>query len=192
MKKIAVYCGASTGNDPVYQKATLKLGSYLANHDLELVYGGGGVGLMGLLANEVLNAGGKVHGVMPKELVARGAAFSKLTDLKVVENMALRKQTMLSLADACLALPGGPGTLEEIIEAFSWARLGDNPNPCVFYNVQGYYDPLKAMFDEMTAKDFLTVTDRKKLLFSDSLTEIFDFMAAYVPPEIRTYSKAGR
>ncbi|MFD0897506.1 LOG family protein [Loigolactobacillus binensis] len=188
MKKIAVYCGAAAGNDPAYQQATIELGNYLAAHKLELVYGGGGVGLMGLLANQVLAAGGKVHGVMPQELVDRGAAFNKLTDLKIVANMSVRKQTMLTLADGCLALPGGPGTLEEIIEAFSWARLGNNPNPCVFYNVKGYYDPLKNMFDEMTTKEFLTTADRKKLLFSDSLTTIFAFMADYVPPKIRTYS----
>lgn len=190
MKRIAVYCGASIGNDQTYQEAAIKLGDYLANHDLELVYGGGGVGLMGLLANEVLNTGGIVHGVMPKELVDRGAALKKLTDLKVVENMSIRKTTMLELSDACLALPGGPGTLEEIIEAFSWARLGDNPNPCVFYNVNGYYNSLKNMFDEMTSKEFLTTEDRSKLLFSDSLDSIFKFIDDYMPPKIRTYSSA--
>ncbi|GAJ25789.1 lysine decarboxylase family [Liquorilactobacillus sucicola DSM 21376 = JCM 15457] len=191
MKKIAVYCGASEGNDVAYQQAAIKLGTYLATHDLELVYGGGGVGLMGILAKQVLFEGGKVHGVMPQELVERGAAFARLTDLKVVENMSVRKQTMLAISDGSIALPGGPGTLEEIIEAFSWARLGDNPNPCVFYNVNGYYNPLKTMFDEMTKKEFLTAADRKKLLFSDSLEDIFDFMAAYIPPKIRTYPKAS-
>ncbi|WP_057746518.1 TIGR00730 family Rossman fold protein [Liquorilactobacillus capillatus] len=191
MKKIAVYCGASTGNSPAFAKAARELGDYLARHKLELVYGGGGVGLMGILANQVLAAGGKVHGVMPQELVERGAAFAKLTDLKIVPNMSIRKQTMLAISDGSIALPGGPGTLEEIIEAFSWARLGDNLNPCVFYNVAGYYDPLKKMFDEMTAKGFLTTADRAKLLFSKSLTEIFTFMASYVPPQIRTYPEVG-
>ncbi|KRM95086.1 hypothetical protein FC19_GL002180 [Liquorilactobacillus aquaticus DSM 21051] len=191
MKKIAVYCGASAGNDAVYQKAAVKLGNYLVKHDFELVYGGGGIGLMGILANQVLSAGGKVHGVMPQELVERGAAFDKLTDLKVVANMSVRKQTMLAISDGCIALPGGPGTLEEIIEAFSWARLGDNPNPCTFYNVNGYYASLKTMFDEMTNKEFLTVADREKLLFSDSLDDIFSFMTSYVPPKIRTYPNAS-
>ena len=189
MKRIAVYCGAAMGNDQAYQTATITLAHYLATHNLELVYGGGGVGLMGLLANEVLDAGGRVQGVMPKELYERSAAFPRLTNLKIVDNMAIRKATMLTLSDACIALPGGPGTLEEISEAFSWARIGDNPNPCIFFNVNGYYDPLQTMFDNMTEKGFLTVEDREKLLFSDSLDEIFKFIADYQPPKIRTYIK---
>lgn len=191
MQKIAVYCGASTGNEKAYQEATIQLGNYLVEHDYELVYGGGGLGLMGLLAEQVLDNGGQVHGIMPHKLVEREAAFDKLSDLKVVDNMSQRKQMMLDLSDGCIALPGGPGTLEEIIEAFSWARIGENNNPCVFYNVKGYYDPLKIMFDQMTEKEFLTSEDRQKLLFSDSLDEIFNFMADYVPPKIRTYNTAN-
>ena len=189
MKRIAVYCGADTGNDQTHQAATIALAHYLVDHQLELVYGGGGVGLMGLLANEVLDAGGKVHGVMPKQLVDRSASFTRLTDLKIVPDMATRKATMLSLYDACIALPGGPGTLEEIIEAFSWARIGNNSNPCIFFNVNGYYDQLKTMFDDMTTKGFLTTEDRKKLLFSDALKEVFEFIDTYQPPKIRTYTK---
>lgn len=96
---------------------------------------------------------------------------------------------MLELSDGCIALPGGPGTLEEIIEAFSWARLGDNNNPCVMYNVQGYYDDLKHMFDLMTDKGFLTRKDRSKLFFSNSLENIGTFMSCYIPPKIREYAK---
>ncbi|WP_089108421.1 TIGR00730 family Rossman fold protein [Secundilactobacillus mixtipabuli] len=186
MSKIAVYCGAATGNLPVYQEAATRLGHYLADHQLELVYGGGRVGLMHVLANTVIKAGGKVHGIMPKELVARGAAATNITDLTVVDSMSLRKQQMLELADGCIALPGGPGTLEEIVEAYSWARIGDNPNPCVFYNVNHYYDPLAAFFDQMVQQGFLTTEHREKLLFSNSLNEIFDFMNSYTPPTIRT------
>lgn len=189
MKSVAVYCGAAPGNDPAYQNATKKLAKWLVNHDLTLVYGGGGVGLMGLLASTVLELGGVVHGIMPKELVDRGASMDGLTSLEVVPNMDIRKQKMLAQSDGCIALPGGPGTLEEISEAFSWARIGDNDDPCVIYNVQGYYDPLKKMFDEMTEKEFLTVEDRKKLLFSDSLSEIYKFMTTYTAPKIRTYTK---
>lgn len=189
MKKIAVYCGASSGNDPIYQKATVELAKFLVAHKLELVYGGGGVGLMGILAKQVLFEGGVVHGIMPRELVERGAAFKNLTDLKVVPNMSIRKQMMMADSDGCIALPGGPGTLEEITEAFSWARLGDNPNPCAFFNVNGYYTPLRTMFDEMTNKGFLTVADREKILFSNSLDAILDFMENYIPPKIRTYEK---
>lgn len=184
--KIAVYCGANTGNLPVYRESAIDLGQYLAEHSLELVYGGGRVGLMAVLANTVIEAGGQVHGIMPKNLVDRGAAATNITDLTVVEDMSIRKQKMLAMADGCIALPGGPGTLEEIVEAYSWTRIGDNPNPCAFYNVNHYYDPLNNFFDQMVTQGFLSSEHRSKLLFSSKLTEIFDFMATYTPPTVRT------
>ncbi|MCH5462677.1 TIGR00730 family Rossman fold protein [Lactobacillus sp. LC28-10] len=186
LKKIAVYCGANLGHSPVYRQSATELGQYLAEHSLELVYGGGNVGLMGILADTVIDAGGKAHGVMPKNLVDRGAAATNITDLTVVDNMSLRKQQMLDMADGCIALPGGPGTLEEIVEAYSWARIGDNPNPCAFYNVNHYYDPLVSFFNQMVQQQFLTPEHRSKLLFADNLPEIFQFMADYTPPTIRT------
>lgn len=186
IQKIAVYCGAATGNLPVYQQAATDLGHYLADHQLELVYGGGSVGLMAVLANAVMENGGKVHGVMPKNLAQRGAGADNITDLTVVDNMAIRKQKMLAMSDGSIALPGGPGTLEEITEAYSWARIGDNLSPCVFYNVNHYYDPLKTLFDQMVQQDFLTAEHRSKLLFADTLPAIFEFMNNYVPPIIRT------
>ncbi len=188
LKKIAVYCGAASGNDKIYQKSALQLADWLVANDLELVYGGGKVGLMGILASEVRLQGGIVHGVITQELYDRKTAF-KDCDLQIVSDMSVRKKTMLDLSDGCIALPGGPGTLEEIIEAFSWARLGDNSNPSAFFNVAGYYDPLKTMFDQMTNKEFLSVEDREKLLFSDSLDNIYHFMENYIPPKIRTYAK---
>ncbi|MEE8825678.1 LOG family protein YvdD [Lentilactobacillus sunkii] len=190
MKRIAVYCGASTGDSEVYINATKKLASWLVEHDLQLIYGGGGVGLMGILSDQVLSEGGKVHGVTTKQLVARGAEsprLKELSDLTVTDNMSARKAEMMNISNGCIALPGGIGTLEEITQAFSWARLGDNPNPCVFYNVNGYYDPLAEMFDKMTSEGFLTPEDRKKVLFSDSLDEIYKFMSTYVPPRVREY-----
>lgn len=187
LKRIAVYCGAASGNEKIYQEATLQLADWLVDNDLELVYGGGKVGLMGMLAGEVRNKGGNVHGIITQELFDRGTAFEDC-DLQIVPDMSVRKKTMLDLSDGCIALPGGPGTLEEIIEAFSWARLGDNENPSAFFNVKGYYDPLKTMFDQMTSKEFLSSEDREKLLFSDSLDDIREFMENYVPPKIRTYT----
>lgn len=190
MKRIAVYCGASTGDSEVYINATKKLASWLVEHDLQLIYGGGGVGLMGILSDQVLSEGGKVHGVTTKQLVARGAESPRLkalSDLTVTDNMSARKAEMMNISNGCIALPGGIGTLEEITQAFSWARLGDNPNPCVFYNVNGYYDPLAEMFNKMTSEGFLTPEDRKKVLFSDSLDEIYKFMSTYVPPKVREY-----
>lgn len=188
MKKIAVYCGAASGNDARFQQATIELAHYLVENNFALVYGGGGVGLMGLLAKTVLQADGQVYGIMTKELVERGAALSELTNLQVVADMSERKQQMMDLSDGCIALPGGPGTLEEIFQSFSWTRLGDYTKPCVLYNVAGYYNTLQQMFEQMVAKGFLTTADFEKLLFSDSLDEIFAFMETYIPPQIRTYS----
>lgn len=187
MKAIAVYCGAAMGNNPIYEVATIKLAKWLVENDYALVYGGGKFGLMGVLAQTVLQNGGSVYGVLPQELAERGTALDGLTDLEVVENMSLRKRRMIELSDACIALPGGPGTLEEISEAFSWARIGDNDNPCILYSVADYYRPLEKMYDEMTEKGFLTKVDRDKLFFSDSLTEIGTFIEGYVPPKIRKY-----
>lgn len=189
MKSIAVYCGAATGNDVIYQNAAETLGAWLPQHQLDLIYGGGKFGLMGIVAKSALDHGGRVHGIITQELAERGAAYKEITQLDVVPNMAIRKNKMLTLSDGCIALPGGPGTLEEIAEAFSWARLGDNNNPCVFYNVGGYYKPLQEMFDQMTEKEFLTKIDREKLLFSEDLDEISEFMMNYQPPEIRSYDQ---
>lgn len=189
MKRIAVYCGASTGNDRIFENITADLGYWLVDNQYELVYGGGKFGLMGVIAESVMEHGGTVWGVIPEELRNREAAFNEVTHLKVVANMSIRKRTMLEMADGCIALPGGPGTLEEIAEAFSWAVIGDNNNPCVFYNVDHYYDPLRDMFDEMANRAFLAQESRDKLLFSDSLTEIKHFMENYEPPKIRTYHK---
>ncbi|MTV82581.1 TIGR00730 family Rossman fold protein [Secundilactobacillus folii] len=186
LKRIAAYCGASTGNQVIYQRSTIKLGHFLAAHNFELVYGGGGVGLMGVLAQTVIGDGGVVHGIMPKELAARGASDHHLTKLTIVDNMSERKRLMMNLADGCLAIPGGPGTLEEISEAFSWARIGDNVNPCALFNVNHYFDPLATFFDQMVAQGFLTAEHRSKLLFSDNLNSIFKFMETYTAPTIRT------
>lgn len=184
---MAVYCGAATGNDPAFKEETVLLGEWLVANDYDLIYGGGGVGLMGILAETVLTKGGKAYGIMPQNLVERGAAYEGLTNLQVVPNMSIRKQEMLNQADVCIALPGGPGTLEEIIEAFSWARLGDNSNPCLFFNVKDYYTPLQGFLKAMTDKGFLTVTDFDKIGFIEHLDELAPFIAAYTPPRVRQY-----
>ncbi len=187
MKKIAVYCGATKGNQIIYQKATQKLGLWIASRNMDLVYGGARVGLMGLLAKTVLKEGRKVYGIMPKEIYKRGVASKKLTSLTIVNDISLRKKKMISMADVCLALPGGIGTLEEIIDAYSWATIGDNDKPCIFFNINNYYDPLKRMFKKMVENDFLAKNTKKKLLFSNSLSEIKTFIKTYVPPKLRKY-----
>ncbi|KRN33135.1 hypothetical protein IV36_GL000868 [Liquorilactobacillus mali] len=187
LKKIAVYCGASTGNNPHFKQATIELAKWIVSNNYELVYGGGKYGLMGILANTVLDNGGKVTGIIPQNLFDRGAALVGITKLEVVSDMSLRKKRMLELADICLALPGGAGTLEEIAGAYSWARIGDNPSPCVLLNIDHYYDLLEQFFNEMVANDFLSIDHLNKLCFAKSLSEAVTFVNTYSPPRLRSY-----
>ena len=184
---IIVYCGANTGKDPIFQKTAENLGGWIADQGHSLVYGGGKAGLMGVVADAVLDKNGTAIGVMPTFLMERELAHPKLTKMYTVANMAERKQKMFTLGDVCIALPGGPGTLEEITEMISWSRIGQNPNPCIMFNESGFYNPLKNLFDNMVENEFLTEADRAKTLFSVSLKEIDQFIKNYTPPEIRTY-----
>lgn len=187
MKKIAVYCGAYAGKNSIYKEMTLAVGHWLVKQGYDLVYGGGGVGLMGILAKTVLMDGGHVYGFMPENLYQRGAALAGLTSLTIVDNMAIRKQKMLEAADVCLALPGGAGTLEEISEAYSWTRVGDNSAPCILYNANGYYNLLEKFFRQMVTEGFLSATDFPKLCFADNLQQAAEFITSYTPPKVRQY-----
>ncbi|MGY4674403.1 LOG family protein [Ursidibacter arcticus] len=184
---ITVYCGASLGNNPKHQQATVQLGQWIAQQGHTLIYGGGNAGLMGLIANTVLENGGKVIGIMPTFLQERELAHTGLTEMISVDSMSVRKQKMIELGDVYIALAGGPGTLEEISEVISWARIGQNNNPCILFNSDNYYQPLQQFFDKMVEQGFLTTTDRQKTLFSDDLNEIIHFIAHYTPPEVRRY-----
>lgn len=185
--KITVYCGASNGNAEIHQQATKRLGKWIAEKQHTLVYGGGKAGLMGLIADTVLSFGGDVIGVMPTFLQQRELAHSSLTEMITVHSMPERKLKMIELGDAYIALPGGPGTLEEISEVVSWARIGQNSNPCIFFNSGNYYGSLKQFYDEMVTAGFLTQADRNKILFSESLEEIEHFITNYTPPDVRKY-----
>ncbi|MDT6951582.1 LOG family protein [Companilactobacillus alimentarius] len=187
MKNIAVYCGASSGNQKIYQLNTQKLGYWLVENNYGLVYGGGNKGLMNLLANSVIEKNGFVHGIITQKLYDRNLAHNKLSELEIVNNMSQRKEAMLNDSIANIALPGGPGTLEEISEAFSWTIIGESNHPCIFYNINHYYDELETFFDSMTQEDFLDIKARNTLLFSDSLDEIGHFIANYLPPKLRRY-----
>ncbi|MDF7665927.1 TIGR00730 family Rossman fold protein [Bifidobacterium sp. ESL0745] len=185
--KITVYCGAASGDDPKYAAAAKRLGEWVAANNDELVYGGGGVGLMGVVAQAVLDGGGKVHGIMPQMLIDRNAAAKGLTTMEVVDDMDERKRRMMELGDVLIAFPGGPGTLEEIAEAISWSRIGLNNKPCVLFDLDGYWRPLAQMYDVMVSAGFLTAADRSKLLVTDSVDEITRFAATYQPPKVRTF-----
>lgn len=185
--KIAVYCGANKGNQKIYEEAAHSLGTWLADHQHTLVFGGGKAGLMGAVADAVLAKNGQAIGVIPTFLKERELAHPDLTHMYVVDTMSQRKLKMAELAQAFIALPGGPGTLEEISEMVSWARVGQNPYPCIFFNAGNYYAPLEKMFDEMVENGFLSPEDRSKVLFSDSLNEIAEFIAHYQPPLPQKY-----
>jgi len=184
---VSVYCGASLGNNDLYAEAAKLLGKWIAENGHTLVYGGGKAGLMGVIADEVLLNNGEVIGIIPTFLVDRELSHPNLTRLEVVHSMSERKNKMIELGNCYIALPGGPGTLEEISEVISWARIGQHKNPCVLFNVGGYYDKLKEFYDAMVTNGFLIEADKKAMLFSNSFIEIEQFIANYTPPLVRTY-----
>ena len=155
MKSIAVYCGASLGADPAYADAARDLARALVEHNIGLVYGGGKVGLMGVIADEVLRLGGDATGVIPKHLVEREVGHAGLTRLFVVKDMHERKAMMSDLADGFIAMPGGMGTLEELFEMVTWAQLGIHAKPIGLFNVNGFYDGLAAFLDHLVAAGFV-------------------------------------
>lgn len=170
--KICVYLGASMGEDPLYAKAAEQLGTMIARTGNELVYGGSRVGLMGILAESVLRAGGAVTGVEPQFFINSCVQHEGLTKLIATKDMAERKQTMIALSDAFIAFPGGTGTLEEISEVISLNALGRIQKPYVFYNLNHYYDPLFAMFDRMQEQGFVTRENRSRIRQAQDLDGI--------------------
>lgn len=185
--KVTVYCGASEGNRSIYAEAARELGIWIAQNGHSLTYGGGKVGLMGILADTVLVNGGEVTGIIPEFLKAREIAHGQLNHLQVVADMPTRKQALMEKADLFIALPGGPGTLEEISEVISWTRIGQNSKPCVLLNIGNYYTPLELMFQSMVENGFLSQEDFAKILFATNLEQIENFVRNYEEPEIRQY-----
>jgi uncharacterized protein (TIGR00730 family) len=167
MKRVCVYCGSSNGARDVYTRAAHELASELVQRDLELVYGGADKGLMGVIANAVLDRGGKVHGVIPRLLCDKEVAHSSLTELHIVASMHERKTLMAELSDGFIAMPGGYGTLEEIIEIVTWQQLRIHGKPCGLLNVDGYFDPLQIYLDHACEEGFLRKENRG-ILMTDS------------------------
>ena len=184
---ISVYCGASLGNNEIYVEAAKSLGKWIANNGHTLIYGGGKAGLMGVIADEVLLHNGEVIGIIPTFLADRELSHPNLTRLEIVNTMSERKNRMIDLGDCYIALPGGPGTLEEISEVISWARIGQHQNPCILLNIGGYYDKLRAFFEDMVDNGFLTKADKKAMFFTDSFNEIEEYINGFTPLSIRTY-----
>jgi len=183
MNAICVFCGSSPGNDPAYAEAARSLGRTLAERATTLVYGGGHVGLMGVVADAALGAGGEVVGVMPKSLVEREIGHTGLTKLHVVRSMHERKALMSELSEGFIALPGGNGTLEEFFEVLTWAQLGEHGKPCGLLNVAGYYDPLLTVFDQMVDRAFLKVEHRELVLVEKAPSALLERFEGYEPPK---------
>lgn len=176
---IAVYCAASQSNCSEFDTKTEELGKWMAKNHYTLVYGGGNTGLMGIVATAVMNEGGEVIGVMPKFFVDREIAKQDITKLHIVDTMSERKNQMIALSEVYIALPGGPGTLEEIAEVVSWVRVGQTKGICVFYNMEGYYDYLEAFFNKMVETNLLSIDDRSRIHFAETLAEIEALIEAY-------------
>jgi uncharacterized protein (TIGR00730 family) len=167
MRAIGVFCGSSAGVDPAYTHMARKLGELLAQQSIALVYGGAQVGLMGSVADAALAAGGRVIGVIPRMLMTRELGHPGLTELRVVETMAERKQVMMDLSDAFIALPGGIGTLDELFEVWTTTQLGQHSKPCGLLNVQGYFDQLLGFLDHAVAQGFLREQHRQQLRLNE-------------------------
>jgi uncharacterized protein (TIGR00730 family) len=187
LRRICVFCGSSPGASPAYAEAARHFGQLLARRGLGLVYGGGNVGLMGILADAVLEEGGEVIGVIPHSLVTREVGHRGLTDLRVVDTMHERKALMADLADGFVALPGGIGTLDEWFEIWTWAQLGLHAKPCALLDVADYYSPLLAFLDRMVEERFLRDAHRAFVLVDTDAERLLDRMAAHTPPAVEKW-----
>ena len=171
IRRVAVYCGSALGNDPVFADAARETAEAMVGNGVDLVYGGGRLGLMGLIADHVLELGGQVYGVIPTALVDLEVAHTGVTELHTVANMHERKAKMTDLADAFLALPGGIGTLDELFEAWSWNVLGYHAQPLCLLNVAGFWEGLIEFMDHATASGFLSAPRRKQMLVAQTPEE---------------------
>lgn len=184
IRTVCVYCGSSPGAQPAYAEAARQLGTLLAREGIELVTGGGKVGLMGVVADAVLDAGGKAVGIIPQALWDREVGHEGLTELVIVQTMHERKARMGTRADAVIALPGGLGTLEEITEMLTWAQLGIHSKPCGLLNVAGYYDALVTFLDHAVTERFIRRPHREMLTVASSPEDMLAGLRAYTPPSV--------
>lgn len=187
MNKVCVYCGSSSGKNPIYMEAAKLLGRTLAKRNLTLVYGGASVGIMGATANSVLENGGKVIGVIPKSIEQKEVAHKQLTELHVVKTMHERKAMMAELSDGFIALPGGLGTFEELFEILTWAQLGYHSKPCGVLNINGYFDKLIAFVDHAVEEAFVKKVHRDLLFVEDDSDKLLDAFKAYKPQNIEKW-----
>ena len=187
MKRVTVFCGSSMGTEGVYKLQATLLGQTLAKQNIELVYGGANVGLMGAVANGVLSKGGKVIGVLPKFLNSKEIAHEQLTELILVDSMHERKMKMYELCDGVIALPGGFGTLEEFFEMLTWGQLGLHKKPVALLNINGFYEPLITLVQTMVDKGFLKEVNQQMLLISNDINDLLEKMKNYVAPSVEKW-----
>jgi len=196
MKSLCVFCGSNAGHDPRYRAEAERLGKLLAARNIELIYGGGNIGLMGAVADACLTAGGSVVGVIPealmgKEVDGRNVEHRALTRLEVVDSMHTRKARMAELSDGFIALPGGFGTFEEFCEILTWGQLGFHVKPMGLLNVNGFYDPLLKLFDHAVDEGFLRAQNRAMALAETDIEKLLDAMAAYRPEAVSKWLKGS-
>ena len=191
MQALCVFCGSNAGRRPAYSEAARAMGELLARRGITLVYGGGRVGLMGVIADACLAAGGKVIGVIPRLLQEKELAHQGLTEMHVVGTMHERKAMMADLADGFLALPGGFGTWDEFCEVFTWSQLGIQSKACALLNVEGYYDPMLALADRATEEGFLRPEHRGLLLVDEDGERLLDRMQRFEFPAVPKWVGRG-
>jgi uncharacterized protein (TIGR00730 family) len=184
MKRIAVYCGSSSGKNEIYRQMAAATGTFLAGQGIEVIYGGGKVGLMGVLADAALEAGGKVTGIIPRFLQTREVAHQQLTRLIAVENMHERKALIYEMSDGFMALPGGYGTLDEFFEMLTWGQLGLHPKPVGLLNIEGFFDHILSSLDHMVKEGFLHEINRRMVLCDHQPEALLEQMLAYKAPEV--------
>lgn len=184
MKRLCVFCGSSVGVNPAYAEVAATLGTLLANRGIGLVYGGGNVGLMGVIADAALAAGGEVIGVIPQALADREVAHHGVTDLRIVDSMHTRKAMMADLSDAFVAMPGGVGTFEEFFEAITWTQLGLHRKPCGLLNVAGFYTPLAFFIDQAVSDGFIKTVHRAAIIVDDDPARLLDTLSTIEIPDV--------
>ena len=189
MKRICVFAGSDTGRQKDYQLSAKLLAKEIVKRDLELVYGGAKVGLMGVIADAVLESGGTVIGVIPEGLTQKEIVHDRLSELQVVSSMHERKAKMAELASGFITLPGGIGTLEETCEMLTWAQLGIHKKPCGLLNVGGYYDCLIAFLDNMVEQNFFSLVHRSLLIVKDDPEQLLDSFENYQAPDFKRWMK---
>ena len=185
INSICVYCGSSPGRIEAYGSAGCALAKSLVSRNIRLVYGGAGIGIMGMVADQVLKLGGQAIGVIPKALAHKEVAHKNLTELHVTQSMHERKMLMAELSDGFIALPGGIGTLEELFEIWTWAQLGFHNKPCGLLNVEGYYDSLIGFLDHVLAEQFVKKDHHAMLIVETNPEALLDHYINYQPPAVR-------